>query len=387
MKRTFVLIIFLLFLSGCQEITTTTVVVEDADTNSDTQTAGIFTSSFDLTQVENEPLYTKLWHLQTDTLDSSISDNVTTGADINISGAWSENQKYGEDVVIAVVDDDMDKNHEDVKNSLFAVYRDEEGDIDHGTECVGVIGARQDGVGTVGVAPKAKMVFVGFNLYGTCSETVDALQKAADLGADVISNSWGSYHVDDCVVGGEYIVIDKINELAASGRNGKGIVIVFANGNDTYNLDNSYYYDESEISTVIGVGATGPDMNLSTYSNYGSNIDVVAPGGDYVDDNKNLGLIGIVAPTPTDLYAQVLGTSFSAPIVAGVAGLVLSTNSALTAADVRTIINQSATKIYVDYNGSAVDYNASGHNLFYAHGKVNAGAAVELAKTWTPGTN
>jgi subtilisin family serine protease len=189
----------------------------------------------------------------------------------------------------------------------------------------------------------------------------------------VINNSWGTYHVSNAVQ-------EKINELEK-----QGIIIVFASGNDGKNLDNTRYLDESELDSVIGVNASDETNILASYSNYGSNLDITAPGGSFslgiatTDISGNLG-INKSALYPNYIEAHDLssfiGTSAAAPIVTGVVALMLEQNPTLTKDDCMNIF-----KITNDKIGNGI-YNENGFNIKYAYGKINADKAIKMAKDY-----
>ena len=191
------------------------------------------------------------------------------------------------------------------------------------------------------------------------SETVELFTKAEEFGADIINNSWGTGDVSQAVK-------DKIVDLAKNGRGGKGTIIVFAVGNKDINIGN----DESAIPEVISVGATDKKNVRASYSNHGTNLDVMAPGGydlgiTTLDD---MGTVGIA--TFTDNYLlyndtnRFRGTSASAPIVSGIVALMLEKNPNLTRSEVENILKNSADKI------GEFPYS-SGRNDYYGYGKVN----------------
>ncbi|HHH52149.1 MAG TPA: hypothetical protein ENK91_00685, partial [Bacteroidetes bacterium] len=159
-----------------------------------------------------------------------------------------------------------------------------------------------------------------------------------------------------------------IQDLATNGRDGKGMIIVFATGNDAQDMGN----DESAIPEVIAVGSTDKDNLRAWYSNYGANMDVVAPGGfdigittlDPVGEN------GIATLNDDYLLANdeesFIGTSSSAPIVSGVIALMLEQNPNLTRIEIVDSLKTSSDKI------GNVEY-VNGWNEYYGYGKINVG--------------
>lgn len=138
---------------------------------------------------------------------------------------------------------------------------------------------------------------------------------------------------------------------------GQGITVVCASGNGN---SSSLPFPANNANT-ISVGATNANDQRSSYSNYGIGLDLVAPG-----DN-------IYSTTLNNSYASHSGTSFAAPQVAGVAGLMLSVNSSLTPADIKCILKASCIKLsgYTFYDNINTEVGA---------GLLNAYAAVSLAQ-------
>jgi hypothetical protein len=130
----------------------------------------------------------------------------------------------------------------------------------------------------------------------------------------------------------------------------KGGVVTMSAGN------NSTVYTTADNPYILVVSATDSADNLASWSNRGSNLDLASPGVSIITTNNGGG------------YGSWSGTSFSAPIVAGVAGLVLSANPALSAAEVQDVLKQSAD-----------DLGTAGWDGTYGWGRVNAERAVSLA--------
>ncbi len=341
----------------------------------------------------NEPYFQYQWYLAYTDNDFSRSALISQNAHIHILDAWKYTR--GEGVTVAVIDDSYEVGHRDLSTNITDFYNADfqntkvENDTDdssHGTATAGFIAAPKNDYGIVGTAPDAKLVLIA-QIYDDDVATIRAFEYAKNKGAKIISNSWGTGNVSPAVA----------EELALLKE--QNITILFASGNygpslfsDNQDLDVPGVTDESELPSVIGVGATNEQNQLASYSNYGKNIDILAPGGEY------LGLLGLddtgVKGVPYNTYtftngysitidnahAFETGTSFSCPLAAGVAALMLSVNPSLTPDQIRTILIESAEKI----EANSVYYDDNGFNLKRAYGKINAAKAVELAKNYQP---
>ena len=280
----------------------------------------------------------------------------------------------GKDVKVAVIDDGLDTNHPDLYKAVIASYdiKTKTTDVSptyfndyHGSAVTGIIAARENYIGVLGVAHNVSIIFLKYKSSMTESETIELFDKAEEFGADIISCSWGTYDVSDAVR-------DKIVDLSHNGRDGKGTLIVFAVGNDDYNLDD--YNDESSIPEVIAVGATTKENIRAGYSNYGTSLDIVAPGGYYLS-LPTLDVSGDRGENSGDyiLYnGNFSGTSAAAPIVSGALALLLEENPDLTHDEVVEILHLRSDKI-----GNVV-YDENGFNSYYGYGKLNVSNILNL---------
>ncbi len=335
----------------------------------------------------NSNLVSLEWHIQNDGLNG-LKEN----ADANTQEAWTISRGAG--VKVAVIDTGFDLEHPDINYDGigYDALNNEPGadaplkSIErHGTAVAGIIAAKDDDIGVVGVAPEAKIIpirLLSDGPGGNVSSIILAHQKAIELGAQIINNSWGSVGSTDLT----QMEIDLYKELYEEANNGKGVLVVFASGNSSAsNLD---YAPEARDPSTLAVGATDSSDKRAGYSNYGPGLDLVAPGGD--------GTRGIVTTDRTDVkirkagkvklrilgYAQgdttqtFTGTSAAAPVVSGVAALVWAANPNLNARQVREILNRSAKKL------DSYQFDATGLNTELGHGRVDAKAAVDLALTY-----
>jgi thermitase len=169
----------------------------------------------------------------------------------------------------------------------------------HGTKVAGVAAAVADDHGIVGVAPCAKMIFVRVldcnqpNCEGSSEDIADGIRFAADKDCDVINLSLG---------GVPYAPVERAAVLYAIK---KGAILVAASGNDS----TATLRYPARFPEVIAVGASTPANQIPAFSNYGENLDVVAPGTE------------IWTCSADTAYAMVNGTSFATPFVSGICAL------------------------------------------------------------------
>jgi len=288
---------------------------------------------------------------------------------INIFPAWKITKGGG--VKVAVIDVDIQKNHEDFGNvEVYNVVNQsnrceptDRNSYSHGTAVTGVLAARQNVAGTIGVAPECDLLFIGGNssYFYSDASLIKAFNYAKNWGAKVINCSWGTYDVSSTLES----VLKNLYE--------DGITVVFAVGNDGKNLDDMKTTDESELPWVIGVSRSNEFGLLSAGSDYGSKIDVMAPGDRILAPD----LMGSEGSNnhdgnANDNYGYRAGASFSAPIVSGIAALMLAVNPSLTPFEIRQIITQTAKK-----TGDASLYDANGFSLRHAYGLIDAGVAIK----------
>ncbi|HET7372507.1 MAG TPA: S8 family serine peptidase [Gemmatimonadaceae bacterium] len=220
---------------------------------------------------------------------------------------------------------------------------------DHGLWTAGIIGSvGNDGIGGAGVAWNVKIRpirVLGITGEGTNFDIAQGVLYAAGLPAagpdsttpvqapsraQIISMSLG---------GGRSAAL----EAAVTAATDAGSLVVASAGND--GLDFPVY--PAAYPGVMAVGAVGMDGTLATYSNAGTFISVTAPGGDFrLDDNGGGGIYGpgwdFVNDRPVHLFGY--GTSASAPYVAGIAALLLAQQPTLTGTQLRSRIEQYATR-------------------------------------------
>lgn len=336
------------------------------------------------------------WHLQ-----PAVIDGTAIEAHANVAAAWELSEGAG--VVIAVIDDGVDIDHEEFASpdKLVSPYstatrsedpRPAEGD-NHGTACSGVACA-DGGHGGSGVAPRARLMPIR-NASGLGSqEEADAFAWAAEHGADVISCSWGPADGDwwdpNDPVHEQVVPLPDSTRLAidfavTEGRGGRGCVILWAAGNGNESVDNDGY---ATYERVIAVAASNDAGQRSAYSDFGDAIWCAFPSnhgapsltaGIWTTDrtgpegyNAGDASLGDEGGNYTNSFG---GTSSACPGVAGVAALVLAKNPDLRWEEVKEILRQTCDRI----DEASGDYDGRGHSDLYGYGRVNAAAAVRAA--------
>jgi serine protease len=302
--------------------------------------------------VPNDQYYHYQWHL----------DNAKYGG-IGMEEAWAISTGAG--VIVAVVDTGISKAGQDLKNTSFvAGYdyvnndNDPTDDNGHGTHVAGTIAqSTNNGIGVAGVAYGCSLMPVKVlnrNGSGTYAQIANGIYFAANNGAKVINMS----------LGGSSSSTTLQNAVAYAYNH--GVTIVCAAGNDGAS---QVSYPARYDAYCIAVGATRYDETRAAYSNYGSSLDLCAPGGDTsVDQNGDGYGDGVLQETfqrNTWGYYFFQGTSMASPHVAGVAALVISRGVASSPDDVRHVLEVTAE-----------DKGAAGWDNIYGWGIVDAYKAV-----------
>ncbi len=243
-------------------------------------------------------------------------------------------------------------------------------DPDHGTHVAGIIAARRDNnTGAVGISDAARIMVLRAVPNGDerDKDIANAIRYAADNGARIVNMSFGK----------GYSPQKEAVDAAVLYATGKGVLLVNAAGNDGENMDvtssfpTAQFLDGSTATTWVGVGASAWDTSelAASFSNYGAaTVDLFAPGVD------------IYSTLPGSTYGPNNGTSMAAPVVSGVAALLLSYYPELTAQQVRDILRQSARR----YDNTAVmqpggQISVDFCTLASTCGVVDAAAAMQLA--------
>jgi subtilisin family serine protease len=303
--------------------------------------------------IPNDPSYSLQWALPK--INAPAAWDIATGVSTT---------------VVAIIDTGIDRFHPDLANNIWfnageiplnGLDDDGNGFIDdrvgwnfvnnnnstldghmHGTHVAGICGAvGNDSNGIVGVNWAVKMMAINnCDSSGVAldSASLAAITYAVDNGANIINCSWGSFQYSQAL------------QNAVDYAYANGCVIIASSGNEATEAP---LYPAS-MNHVISVGATDSNDLKTDFSNYGSFLDVMAPGK------------GIYSSVPSGGYASADGTSMSSPFVSGLAALIKANNPAYTNDDIyQTIVT------------TAYDLGPSGWDKDHGYGRIDALAALQ----------
>jgi subtilisin family serine protease len=329
---------------------------------------------------------------------------------VDAPGAWALGYN-GAGVRVAVIDGGIFDAHPDLAGAIdVAASRSfVEGDVPglggcspqafncdtgtfwHGTHVAGIVGARDNATGVVGIAPGSTIVGVKalHNGSGSFAAIINAILYAATDGrADIINMSLGA-EFDKKSEGAKELT--KALDKAVKFATGRGVLVVVAAGNSAINFDAAKELTvvPAESGDAIAVSSTGPmgfalgatDFRRpSSFSNYGKSIvHVAAPGGDFALPGEEFCVVAIpggaignpcwafdmVLSTSRAGYSWAAGTSMASPVVAGIAALMKQKDPGMNPSKLANKIAQSAD-----------DEGKPGRDEFYGRGFVNARRAV-----------
>lgn len=225
---------------------------------------------------------------------------------LNIPNFWKSTR--GKGIRIAIIDSGIAPAHTDLQDSVieaedFSSSKFGTGDtIGHGTHVAGIIAARNNSSGVVGIAYEAKLLIakvVGDDGLATPSAVEKAIHWAIKNNADIINISLGAQYDSPIIKNAIEEAIDK------------GLFIICSAGNNGANVDRGIDYPGRYQST-IAVGSVDHSKKVSHFTSRGDQLDIVAPGEE------------ILSTYPPNGFARLSGTSMAAPFVTGITALALS---------------------------------------------------------------
>jgi subtilisin family serine protease len=320
----------------------------------------IFTGHAGQMSSTNDPLFPQAWALENTGQSGGVPD-----VDLDAPEAWDRTQG-SPTVIIAIIDTGVESTHPDLVQSMlpgsdFTTDAPGLGEPvnafdSHGTSVAGcLVAVRNNLVGSCGLAPGCRAIslrtFISVAADGSwmsqVSWTVNALAFAQAVGARVTNNSNG-YGFQSLTIAQKYLDLwnaDIVNFAAA--------------GNTAGPVD--YPASLPGVNAVGSINRTGAH---STFSNTGPELDFVTPGESVITTDR----VGLLGWDPSGDYAFVNGTSYSTPLAAGVAALLISVSPGLTSADVEQLLRSSCT-----------DKGTPGPDNTFGFGLVNANEALALA--------
>lgn len=291
---------------------------------------------FELLLVPNDQYYSQQWHLSK--IKAAQAWDISTGSS---------------NIKVAITDDAFVTSHPDLSNKLLPgrdvadndnnVNPSGATDGNHGTHVAGIAGAQTNnsiGVASIGFNTMIIPVKIARDSDGALVAGYNGIIWAADNGAHVINMSWGSAQ------GGTY------GQNVINYAWNKGCILVAGAGND--DVETMFY--PAAYNNVIAVAATNSNDQKASFSQYGTWIDVSAPG------------VSILSTIPNNSYVQFSGTSMASPLVAGLVGLMWSVNPSASQNNVVSCLLNSTDDI------SAQNPQYSGK---LGSGRINAQKALQ----------
>jgi serine protease len=286
---------------------------------------------------------------------------------IRVPEAWSMTK--GSDIItIAVIDSGVDLSHEDLQGIFVPGYDFVENDNipqddrGHGTHVVGIIAALTNNKGVAGVTWGQNVKIMPLKVFGSDGtgstfNVAKAFVYAVDHGAKIINASLGSQVPSD------------LRQAAVRYAYQNDVVMVCAAGNHNPGDSHDIVYPAAYQET-IAVGAVTLDSNerptRASYSNYGPELDVVAPGGD--GEMPEL----ILSTWINGTYDYAAGTSMATPHVTGIVALMIS-RGIVGVENIRNLLR-----------ATAIDLGPLGYDIYYGAGLVDAYSAVTFEEGWKP---
>lgn len=295
-----------------------------------------------LTATPNDTNYASQWALE-------------NSADTDIDAAQAWNYGTSSSVVVAVIDTGVDYTHTDLASNIWTNTREIAGngldddrngytddirgwnfvsdnnnpadDNGHGTHVAGTIGAvGNNGIGISGIAWSVKVMalkFMDSTGSGNLSDAVAAIDYARVNGAKIINASWG---------GGGFS--SALQSAITRFQNAGGIFVAAAGNEGSNNVTTASY--PANYAGVVSVAASTSTGTLASFSNYGTNVDIVAPGQN------------ILSTIPGNRYASYSGTSMASPHVAGALALLWGQSPALTATQLVSLVMNNTDAVLTD---------------------------------------
>ncbi|XP_037816403.1 furin-like protease 1 isoform X1 [Lucilia sericata] len=328
----------------------------------------------------NDPKWPQMWYL-----------NRGGDLDMNVIPAWKEGIT-GKGIVVTILDDGLESDHPDIISNYDpkASYDVNSHDPDpmphydltdsnrHGTRCAGEVAATANNtICAVGIAFGASVGGVRM-LDGDVTDAVEARSLSLNpQHIDIYSASWGPDDDGKTVDGPGELASRAFIEGVTKGRNGKGSIFIWASGNGGRELDNCNCDGYTNSIWTLSISSATEEGHVPWYSEKcSSTLATTYSSGSQTEKQV----------VTTDLHHSCTvshtGTSASAPLAAGIAALVLESNTNLTWRDLQHIVVRTAKPAnLIDPNWSK---NGVGRRVSHSfgYGLMDASAMVRLARNW-----
>ncbi|MDW7774762.1 MAG: S8 family peptidase [Methanosarcinales archaeon] len=250
---------------------------------------------------------------------------------VNAPAIW--NNTTGSGVKIAIIDTGISNKHPDltvsgginlVGTSTSKKWNDDNG---HGTHVAGIIGARNNSIGVLGVAPGAELYAVKvLDQFGggSISDVVEGIEWAVQNDMDIISMSLGTTEYSQA-----------LNDSSTSAYHAGILLVASAGNNGDGNPNTNDVMYPARFESVIAISAIDQNNMAVSWSADGSEVELAAPG------------VGIYSTWLDGGYRSMSGTSIAAPFVSGVAALMLQNNGGASPDEVRAAMADGAVDLGV----------------------------------------
>ena len=304
----------------------------------------------------NRPQQYRLPPLRIEATCLTLAETIDWGlAAYGVPEQWKQSRGGG--IKVAVLDTGLDAAHADLADGIdeardFTASRQGPHDAHgHGTHVAGIVAARQNGGGVVGVAPQCRLL-VAKVLDDSGSGAIDAIVAGIDWacrqGADVLSLSFGSPQASPEL------------EAALTAAVEQGKFVVCAAGNDG-RADTVNY--PARWPFTVAVGAVDREGRIARFSSRGEAVDICAPGE------------GVLSTWTGGGYARLSGTSMAAPFVTGIVALMLAKHRQRGS---RTPVRTQG-ELLEHLRRTAVDAGPTGHDPSYGYGLIDPGRLLAEA--------
>lgn len=271
----------------------------------------------------------------------------------------------GEDKIIAILDTGL-WQHSDLPDPVFAVNFSESKTVydrdGHGTHVAGTAGARQNGRGVIGWAPRCLLGCVkvlGDDGSGTSEAIADGMYYARDQGAHIINMSLGG--------GFDPIIAKACRDVVQS-----GVFVICAAGNEGAVRHVNTVGWPARLPETLAIGAHRKDGTVSEFSSRGKQVDMSFPGED------------ILSTWPKNTYRSISGTSMATPAACGLTAVMLSYIDKQKAAGKVVKLIRNNNDLREHWAAHAIDAGAPGKDIHYGWGYPNLDGIVRSEPSSEP---